>query len=192
MSENIFYNRDAISADNKMRADEASESQHIMIDRPSEKEVVEYLCQLEEDYNCGKIRDLEGNEIWNMDHAIMQNGLLNLTENQWAHGAVRMPHGEPGLEKLENILAKVDVFTGDFGPIAGTALSKVNNYPNAWEGGRFVITRNDDSFYDVDGSLNITGIEIILSPDFEPYGKYLASKYQNIVFKDASGKVFQL
>lgn len=149
----------------------------------------ESLAAIELAHSYGKVFSFSGDEIWEMDTTIASNGLKNLTENQWGHGATRTPYGKEGLARLEEALSGTTKFTGDFGPIAGTKLAETNKYPNAWEGGRFIITRNDDKFYTASGALNIEGIEIIINRSFEPYAKYIATKYPSIIFKDAFGKV---
>lgn len=157
--------------------------------KPAEKEVTAVLTKINESHNLGEVLDFDGEPIYNFEDTVLQNGLVNLTKNQWGHGATRVGYGEEGLKSLENILSKKDKFTGDFGPIAGTKLSETNKYANTWETGRFIITRNNDSFYSKDGSLNTDGVEIILNRALEPYANYLASKYPSIIFKDAFGKV---
>lgn len=159
---------------------------------PDDNKVHKILSDINKQHHLGNIIDLDGDTIYDFEKTIFQNGLVNLTSNQWGHGAANTPYGEKGIERLENILSKRDRFTGDFGPIRGSTLSETNKYPNAWETGRFMITRNDNNFYSKDGSLNINGIEIILNRSFEPYGSYLASKYPNIIFKDAFGNIIKI
>jgi hypothetical protein len=159
---------------------------------PDDNKVHKILSDINKQHHLGNIKDLDGDTIYDFEKTIFQNGLVNLTSNQWGHGAANTPYGEKGIERLENILSKRDRFTGDFGPIRGSTLSETNKYPNAWETGRFMITRNDNNFYSKDGSLNINGIEIILNRSFEPYGSYLASKYPNIIFKDAFGNIIKI
>jgi len=149
----------------------------------------ESLAAIERAHSSGEVLSFSGDEIWEMDQTIASNGLKNLTENQWGHGATRTPYGKEGLARLEEALSGTTKFTGDFGPIAGTKLAETNKYPNAWEGGRFIITRNDDKFYTTSGALNIEGIEIIINRSFEPYAKYIATKYPSIIFKNAFGEV---
>ena len=159
---------------------------------PDDNKVHKILSDINKQHHLGNIIDLDGYPIYNSEDIIFQNGLKNITSNQWGHGATRIPYGKKGIERLENILSKSDRFTGDFGPIAGTELAKINQYPNTWESGRFIITRDDKDFYDKDGSLNINNIEIILNRSFEPYGNYLANKYPNIIFKDAFGNIIKI
>jgi len=159
---------------------------------PDDNKVHKILSDINKQHHLGNIIDLDGYPIYNSEDIIFQNGLKNITSNQWGHGATRIPYGKKGIERLENILSKSDRFTGDFGPIAGTELAKINQYPNTWESGRFIITRDDKDFYDKDGSLNINNIEIILNRSFEPYGNYLANKYPNIIFKDVFGNIIKI
>lgn len=142
----------------------------------------------------GQVYDKDGNQIYEPSQAIYAYGLINLTENQWGHGAVsisNLEEGYPFVKNLYEALTKKTIFTGDFGPIAGTANAENNPYQTTWEGGHYIITRNDENFCNKDGTLNTNGIEVILNGTMVVFGQDFADTFPEITFKDYTGKIIE-